>query len=513
MRLDELLSSIALLESSDAAGQSAAVEITGLAYDSRTVTGGELFFCISGFHSDGHEFAPRAVAQGAAALVVERRLSLGVPEVLLESARAAMAPLAAQFYGHPARELRVVGVTGTNGKTTTAYLVRALLEASGMQCGLLGTVKSVVAGEQRSVARTTPEAIDLQRDLRAMLDGGDRACAIEVSSHALELGRADASEFAVAVFTNLTQDHLDFHDSMEDYFLAKRKLFVPASGAAPKVSVVNVDDPYGARLAGEIDGARTFALERAADYRASDVSCAFDGCRFTLHTALGERALALPMPGRFNVANALGALAAAHALGADFDLLVETLARGVHVPGRFEPVDAGQDFAVLVDYAHTPDSLENVLRAAGELVDSDGRVICVFGAGGDRDRGKRPLMGEIATRLADLVFVTSDNPRSEDPEAIISEIFSGICESGDVPRARGDAAAPTGRGNGHTVNGIPDRRAAIESAIEQARAGDVVVIAGKGHEQGQEFEDGRKIPFDDVAVAREALGAGGVGVR
>jgi UDP-N-acetylmuramoyl-L-alanyl-D-glutamate--2,6-diaminopimelate ligase len=482
MRLDALIAA-------DPAGEAAGVEITGLAYDSREVAPGDLFFCVSGFRSDGHEFAVEAVRAGAAALVVERPLDLCVPEVLVRSARAAMAPAAARFYGEPARELRVVGVTGTNGKTTTAYLVRALLEATGAQCGLLGTVKSVIGGEERQVARTTPEAIDLQEDLRAMLDGGDRACVMEVSSHALELGRADAIPFAAAIFTNLTQDHLDFHASMEDYFQAKRRLFVPDAGAErPVFSVVNVGDPYGQRLAQELEGVRTFALDAAADYRASALRCGFDGCSFTLDTPVGRRELALPLPGRFNVANALGALAAVHALGADLDVLVAALERGVRVPGRFEPVQAGQDFAVLVDYAHTPDSLENVLRAARELVEPGCRVLCVFGAGGDRDRGKRPLMGEIGARLADVAIVTSDNPRSEDPERIIEEIMTGV---------GGDSRAH--------VRTIADRAAAIDAAVAGARRGDVVVIAGKGHEQGQEFAGARKVPFDDVEVARAAL--------
>ena len=429
MRLDGLIAA-------ELAGEAGGVEITGLAYDSRDVAPGDLFFCVSGFRRDGHEFAAEAVRAGAAALVVERPLDLGVPEALVESARAAMAPAAASFYGDPAHELRVLGVTGTNGKTTTAYLVRALLEATGVQCGLLGTVKSVVGAEERMVARTTPEAIDLQADLRAMLDGGDRACVMEVSSHALELGRVDAIAFAVAVFTNLTQDHLDFHASMEDYFQAKRRLFVPV---APAVSAVNVGDAYGRRLAGEIDGAITFAVEAPADYSATDLRCGLDGCRFTLSTPAGRREVALPMPGRFNVANALGALAAADALTGELDVLVAALERGVRVPGRFEPVDAGQQFAVLVDYAHTPDSLENVLASARELVTEageHGRVLCAFGAGGDRDRGKRPLMGAIAARLADVAIVTSDNPRSEDPQLIIEEILAGVPPSAGRARAR-----------------------------------------------------------------------------
>jgi UDP-N-acetylmuramoyl-L-alanyl-D-glutamate--2,6-diaminopimelate ligase len=510
MRLDALIAV-------DPAEETAGVEVTGLAYDSREVAPGDLFFCVSGFQSDGHRFAPEAVRAGAAALVVERPLGLGVPEVLVASARAAMAPAAARFYGDPARRLRVVGVTGTNGKTTTAYLVHALLEAGGEQCGLLGTVKSVIGGEERQVARTTPEAIDLQEDLRAMLDGGDAACAMEVSSHALELGRVDAIAFAAALFTNLTQDHLDFHADMEEYFQAKRRLFLPAAGSpspSPAVSVVNVGDSYGRRLAREIDGVRTFALDAPADYSATNLRCSFDGCSFTLHTPRGKREVTLPMPGRFNVANALGALAAAHALGGELDVLVAALERGVRVPGRFEPVEEGQEFAVLVDYAHTPDSLENVLRAARELVEAgeEGRVLCVFGAGGDRDRGKRPLMGEIAARLSDVAIVTSDNPRSEDPEQIINEILDGVAgnggEVGAFRGARSPTRAETGQGGGHAqVRAIVDRQAAIEQAIADARRGDVVVIAGKGHEQGQEFADGRKLPFDDTAVARAALGA------
>jgi UDP-N-acetylmuramoyl-L-alanyl-D-glutamate--2,6-diaminopimelate ligase len=507
MRLEALTGALAALVGSRPPERGGAVEISGLAYDSRSVAPGSLFFCVTGYRADGHDFAPAALAAGASALVVERRLGLGVPEVLVESARAAMAPVAARFYGEPARELQVVAVTGTNGKTTTSYMARALLEASGRQCGLLGTVKSVVGGRERPVARTTPEAIDLQADLRAMLDGGDRACVMEVSSHALELGRVDGVRFAAAVFTNLTQDHLDFHPSMEHYFLAKSRLFKPGPGGEPPgISVVNVADAYGRRLASEVEGVRTFAVDAPADYSAVDVSCGFGGCRFTLRTVAGEHEVFLPMPGRFNVANALAALAGVHGLGGELETLLGALERGVPVPGRFEPVDEGQDFAVLVDYAHTPDSLENGLRAARELAEGDGgRVICVFGAGGDRDRGKRPLMGEIAARLADVVFVTSDNPRSEDPERIIAEILAGV-----VPSARdggeGAGALPAGRAAPH-VRSLSDRRAAIAEAIASGERGDVVVIAGKGHEQGQELAEGRKIPFDDVAVAREALGA------
>jgi len=471
----------------DVMGEGAAdVEITGLAYDSRSVTEGTLFFCVTGLSQDGHRFAAEAVERGAGALVVERPLELGVPEVGVESARAAMAPAAAAFHGDPTAELDVVGITGTNGKTTTAFLVRALLEAAGRRCGLMGTVTSVIGGTERAVVRTTPEAIDLQRDFRAMVEAGDSACAMEVSSHALALHRCDAIHWAAAVFTNLTQDHLDFHPTMEDYFTAKRRLF--EGDDPPRTAIVNVDDPYGQRLAAELGQAVTFAIDAPADYRATDVRTGLSGARFTLRTPDRELALASPLPGRFNVANVIAAVAAARALGAGHEAIAAAVEDSGRVPGRFEPVEEGQDFAVLVDYAHTPDSLENVLRAARDL--TGGRVVCVFGCGGDRDRGKRPVMGEIATRLADAVVVTSDNPRSEDPEAIIAQIIAG---------ARHDAEV------------VLDRRTAIARAIELAGTGDVVVIAGKGHEQGQELAGGRREPFDDVAVAREALRGAVVG--
>jgi UDP-N-acetylmuramoyl-L-alanyl-D-glutamate--2,6-diaminopimelate ligase len=462
-------------------GDGPAVEIGGLAYDNRAVEPGTLFFCVPGFTRDGHDFAPDAIARGAAALVVARPLGLGVPEVQVEDVRAAMAVAAARFYGDPTGRLPVVGVTGTNGKTTTAFLVRSLLETDGRQTGLLGTVTSVVAGEERATVRTTPEAIDLQRTFREMLDGGDRACVMEISSHALELRRSDRIHVAAAIFTNLTQDHLDFHPTMEDYFRAKRRLF---ASPLTDVKIVNVDDPYGRRLADEWPESVTFGIDTDAQYRAAGVRTGFTGSDCTFRTPDGDVEVHVPLPGKFNVANALGAWAAARSLGAPADVLARALPAAARVPGRFEPVALGQPFAVLVDYAHTPDSLENVLNAAREL--ADGRVIAVFGAGGDRDRGKRPLMGEIGARLADVCLVTSDNPRSEDPEAIIAEILAGT-------------------GGAANVMSDPDRRASIHRAIALAEPGDVVVIAGKGHEQGQEFAGGRKEPFDDVTVAREAL--------
>ena len=450
------------------------VEISGLAYSSQSVTPGALFFCVPGFRSDGHDFAPDAVQRGAAALVTERRLDLGVPEVVVDDVRAAMGPAAARFYGDPTAELDVVGITGTNGKTTTAFLVRHLLEAAGRQTGLLGTVKRVVGGVEEEVERTTPEAIDLQETFRRMRDGGDSAVAMEVSSHALELGRVAGIRFACRVFTNLTQDHLDFHETMDAYFAAKRRLF-----EEPGLSVVNVDDGYGRRLAAEVD-AVTFGIDHEADYRARDIEFDVMGSRFLLESPDGELRIDSPLPGLFNVQNVLAAVAAVRSLGVE-QISLEGFGR---VPGRFEAVDEGQDFGVLVDYAHTPDSLENVLRAAREVTRR--RLHVIFGAGGDRDRGKRPLMGEAARRLADRVVVTSDNPRSEQPEAIIDEVIEGA-----GPEAEREV----------------DRRRAITRVIEEAEPGDVVVIAGKGHEQGQEFENGRKEPFDDVTVAREALRA------
>jgi UDP-N-acetylmuramoyl-L-alanyl-D-glutamate--2,6-diaminopimelate ligase len=458
-------------------------EVSSLAYDGRSVQPGALFFCVRGFTRDGHDFGPEAIAKGAVALVVDHPLGLGVPEVQVDDVRAAMAPAAARFHGDPSARLDVVGITGTSGKTTTAFLVRELLEGAGRRTALLGTVKSVVAGREGTLARTTPEAVDLQAAFAQMADGGDAVCAMEVSSHALELHRADAIHWAVAVFTNLSQDHLDFHPTMEEYFLAKRRLFE----AGPRVGIVNVDDAWGARLAGEMD-VTTVSVEGEADLRAVDVRPGLEGTDFAVVDRGGTRLdLRSPLRGRFNVANAVAAVAVGRALGVGDAAIAAALRTAAPVPGRLQPVEEGQGFAVLVDYAHKPGALESVLDAARDL--TRGRVIVVFGAGGDRDRGKRPIMGEVAGRLADEVVITSDNPRSEDPDAIVAEIVAGV---------------GVGREN---VRVEPDRRAAIELAVSLARDGDVLLVAGKGHEQGQELAGGRKIPFDDVAVAREALRA------
>ena len=471
MRLDEILPGAPA-----AAGE---VEISNLTYDNRAVKPGTLFFCVPGFTRDGHDFASQAVAAGAVALVVERPVDTQAPEIRVEDVRKAMAEAAARFYGDPTATLQTVGVTGTNGKTTTAFLVRALLEADRRQTGLLGTVKSVIGGREYEVQRTTPEAIDLQRTFREMLDHGDVACSMEVSSHALSLHRSDGVHFAAAIFTNLTQDHLDFHHTMEEYFEAKRRLFVDPG---PRTAVVNVDDAYGERLAAELAGPVTFGIDHPATFRATDVDTGLHGTRFTVEAPDGTYELSSPLRGEFNVYNVLGAFATARTLDVPADKAIEAIRTAGQVPGRFEPIDEGQDFAVLVDYAHTPDSLENVLNAARAITTN--RLHVVFGCGGDRDRGKRPLMGEIASRLGDHVIVTSDNPRSEDPDVIIEEILAG--------------AGPDAAHNS-------DRREAIAEAIADARSGDVVVIAGKGHEQGQEFKDGRKLPFDDASVAREVL--------
>jgi UDP-N-acetylmuramoyl-L-alanyl-D-glutamate--2,6-diaminopimelate ligase len=444
----------------------APTDVTDLAYDAREVRPGALFFCVPGQRADGHDFAADAVERGAAALVVERPLDLPVPQLIVESARTAMPVAADVFFEQPTEELLLAGVTGTAGKTTTTFLLWSIFEAAGMKPGLVGTIESRVGGEARPAVRTTPEAIDLQRTFRAMLDAGDRSCAMEATSHGSELGRLERVRFRALAFTNLSQDHLDFHDSMETYFGAKRRLFTehePAPAAA-----VNVSNEWGRRLADELRG-----LDRAPILTYGPTPDA----ELSTHPALERSRLV----GGFNVENVLAAAAVARLLGVPDDAVVEGVAALHGVPGRFESVEEGQPFAVIVDYAHKPAALEAVLRTARELTGN--RLICVFGAGGDRDRGKRPIMGRVASELADLTIVTSDNPRSEEPQAIIDEILSGVVGPAEVE---------------------PDRRAAIATALGGAGEGDVVVIAGKGAEQGQEIA-GRKVPFDDREVAREEL--------
>jgi UDP-N-acetylmuramoyl-L-alanyl-D-glutamate--2,6-diaminopimelate ligase len=460
--------------------QRAPVEISDLAYDTRAVGRGALFFCVPGERHDGHAFAGEAVERGAAALVVERVLALDIPQLVVPDARRAMPRLAVVFFGDPTRQLEVAGVTGTNGKTTTTFLLHSILDAAGRRPGLLGTIESLIGGERRPAVRTTPEAIDLQRAFREMLDAGDRSCALEATSHGSELGRLDGVHFGALAFTNLGQDHLDFHGTFERYFDAKRRLFV--EGRPP--AAVNVGDPYGRRLAAELrslghEPLLTFGPADDADIRPEQLELDASGARLRA----GGIELRTRLRGRFNVENVLAAVAVARLLGIANDAIAAGVEALGGVPGRFEAVDAGQPFAVVVDYSHKPDALENVLRTARELARN--RVICVFGCGGDRDRRKRPLMGRIAGELADVAIVTSDNPRSEDPEAIIAEVLAGAGANLEIE-----------------VN----RATAIERAIAMAQEGDVVVIAGKGHEQGQEFAD-RTVPFDDREVAREALRA------
>ena len=474
--------------------------VRGLAYHTRDVGAGTLFFCIPGLRTDGHEYAARAAAAGAAALVCEHVTEPAITQVLVPSARRALAQMAAGWYGEPSRELIVAGVTGTNGKTTTAHLVAGILDAAGRQSALLGTVVNRIGGRDHPVLLTTAESLELQRMLREMVVAGDQACVLEVSSHALALDRAVGIAFDAVVFTNLTRDHLDFHRDLDDYFVAKRRLFLPDEARnGHAVAIVNAGDAFGRRLAEECrsaygDDLWTFAVAEGAlpsaealEARAVGLDLRADGSSFTLLVPrLGiEERLTLRLAARFNVENALAAATTALALGLPLDAVLEGLAVTQGVPGRFEAVRAGQRFGVIVDYSHTPDSLENALRAARAV--SGGRVLVVFGCGGDRDRGKRPLMGAIGARLAERAFVTSDNPRSEDPMAIIDEIVAG------VPRERLDDLIVE-----------PDRRAAIRQALAEARAGDLVVIAGKGHEQGQTIGD-RRIPFDDREVAKELL--------
>jgi UDP-N-acetylmuramoyl-L-alanyl-D-glutamate--2,6-diaminopimelate ligase len=456
------------------------VEVLDLAYDARTARPGALFFCVPGARFDGHDFAGEAVGNGAVALVGERRVDVAVPQLLVADARAAMAVAADAFFGEPSRELEIAGVTGTNGKTTTAFLLYAILDAAGRRPGLLGTVESRIGGAVRPVVRTTPEAIDLQRTFRELLDAGDRSVALEASSHASVLHRLDRVRFDALVFTNLSQDHLDFHGTLEEYYGAKRRLFV---GGTPPPAAVNIGDPHGRLLADELLTAGrapliTFGFAADAEVRPEGLELSAGGTRLTAAGIEIESALR----GRFNVENLLAAVAAGLLLDVEPGEIKAGVESVAGVPGRFETVDAGRPFTVLVDYAHTPDSLDNVLRTARDLV-AGGRLICVFGCGGDRDRGKRPLMGRIAADLADIVVVTSDNPRSEEPLAIIEDILQGA---------------------GLEVEIDPDRRSAIARALALASPGDVVVIAGKGHEQGQEI-GGRKLPFDDREVVREVL--------
>jgi UDP-N-acetylmuramoyl-L-alanyl-D-glutamate--2,6-diaminopimelate ligase len=464
-------------------------DIRGLAHDSRAVQPGDLFAAIRGFNHDGHRYAAEAVRRGASVLLVDHPLAdVAAAQLIVPDTRAAFAAAAAAFYGHPSRALRVCGVTGTNGKTTTTFLIDAILRDAGRRTGVIGTLgvrRDGAEVEFHATTPTTPEASDLQRLLREMVDAGVQDVTMEVTSHALTLHRVEHCRFVTAVFTNLTQDHLDLHRTFEAYRDAKARLF--AMVEPDGVCIVNADDPYGDAMARASRApVWTYGVERpAARIRAESPAVTPRGTRFVIAWPGGNLPVALPLPGRFNVSNALAAFGVALSRGVAPEKIVRVLETAAGVPGRFEPVDEGQPFAVIVDYAHTPDSLEQVLRLAAGI--SSGRRIVVFGCGGDRDRTKRPIMGRIGTTLADYAVFTSDNPRSEEPEAILREIEAGV-------------------GGARNYTSEADRRKAIEEAMALARPGDVVVIAGKGHETYQIIGD-HVIDFDDRAVAREVLRA------
>ncbi|HZB24342.1 MAG TPA: UDP-N-acetylmuramoyl-L-alanyl-D-glutamate--2,6-diaminopimelate ligase [Gaiellaceae bacterium] len=451
-----------------------------VAVDPTTADSRTLFVCIEGFGLDGHDFAAEAVANGAVAVVAERRLDVGVPQVVVPDTRAALAVIADEFWRRPTEELRVVGVTGTSGKTTTAYLVHSILDAAGLRPGLFSGVE-IQIGDVRCPSHTSsPSVFHLQRRFRAMLDAANATCVVEATSHYSTLRRLDRVRFAALVFTNLGHDHLDFHGTRERYFDAKRRLFI--NGAPP--AAVNVGDAYGRRLAAELarrghERVTTFGLADEADVRPDELVLSPAGA----HIRVGELTLTTPLLGAHNVENVLAAVATARLVGASDDAICAGVARMGGVPGRMESVDAGQPFRVFVDYAHKPEALEAVLRTARAV--TEGRVICVFGCGGDCYRGKRPMMGRIAAELADRTILTTDNPRDEDPLAIVADVVAG----------------------GEPDEVIADRREAIARALQLASDGDVVVVAGRGHEDAQTFEQARRVPFDDREVVRELLGA------
>jgi len=485
-----------LLEAVDvrAAGGNHDVWLEGITYDSRRVRPGFLFVSIKGFKSDGHDYVAQAVKNGAAAVIVEREVELppGMAWALVQDTRHALALLSARFFGYPSTRLKMIGVTGTNGKTTTTSLISAILGASGQKVGLIGTIQNKIGTRVMPVNHTTPESTDLQELLSEMVGEGVDICVMEVSSHALALNRVDGCEFDTAVFTNLTQDHLDFHRDMEEYLGAKLKLFrnlnVPGNNKeTTKYAVINADDPAAERFA-QAAGVLvcTFGVRNKADVYATEVSVSARGVSFTINGKWGRCPLNLKLTGLFNVYNALGAFAATAALGVPTEIIKDALENVRGVPGRFEPVDAGQDFTIIVDYAHTPDGLENILKTARQF--TQGRLITVYGCGGDRDRAKRPIMGSIAAKYSDFQIITSDNPRTEDPAKIIQDIIEGV--------------RPLVKRENYLVE--QDRRKAIGLAISAARKGDVVIIAGKGHEDYQIIGTD-KFPFDDRREAALAV--------
>lgn len=486
MKLRTLLESLPAEWIKEVSGlRGAGPEIHHLAYDSRRVGPGSLFFAVTGFQTDGNRYVAEAVAAGAEAVVSERRRTdeTDLPWIRVDRIRAVMSLLAARFCEEPARRLRLVGVTGTNGKTTTAYLLHSIFSREAPSL-LLGTVEYIVGRRRAKSTLTTPESVDIQTSLREAVDAGCRYGVLEVSSHSLALDRTYGCPIPVAVFTNLSQDHLDFHGTMENYFAAKARLFDSTINPGLRHAVVNGDDVWGGRLAQLVPNAVTYGLSPHNHYRAVDRRITAEGTRLRIVTPRSQFELTSHLVGTHNVYNILAAVAAADVL----DLSVETIREGLaslqRVPGRFEKVPVDRPFTVIIDYAHTPDALANVLKLAREV--TTGRLICLFGCGGDRDRAKRPQMGALAVRLADYVIVTSDNPRSEDPDAIINDIFAGI---------------PAGADN---VERVTDRRLAIRRALETAEPGDLVLLAGKGHEDCQEIA-GHRYPFDERQVVQEVL--------
>jgi len=486
MRLTRIMEGIEYRLSSG----SSDLEITGLAYDSRKVKPGDLFICIKGLKTDGHQFVEQALNNGAAALLAEREIVLvpgQVTVLVTNDTRKAMARMAANFFAHPSRQLRVIGVTGTNGKTTTTHLIQAILQANGARVGIMGTLYAKIGCVEVNLGHTTPEALEIQEFMHLVRQEKGEYLVMEVSSHALDWGRVDQIDFHSAVFTNLTQDHLDYHLTMERYRDAKLKLFAGLSGSTGAFAVINADDPAAdAFKAAAASKYLTYGIDCPADVRARDIATNLKGTRFTAVYGVISLELNIKMIGRFSVYNSLAAIAFALQEGIAPSTIKTALENVEGVPGRFEQVDCGQDFTVVVDYAHTPDGLENILRTARDI--KENRLITVFGCGGDRDKGKRPLMGKIAAQYSDFCIVTSDNPRSEEPEAIIDDIIPGLMAIENSHYAK-----------------IVDRREAIHQAIHLARKGDLVIIAGKGHETYQLVKD-QVFPFDDRLVAREFLG-------
>lgn len=489
----ELKQLTAILDNCEVSGDINKV-ITGMEHDSRKVTAGSLFVCIPGAHVDGHDFVPMAAEKGAAAVLVEKDVvvSPDVAVIKVPDVKAAMQRLAPFFYDYPAQKMRVIGITGTNGKTTMSYLIRSILRRAGFKVGVIGTIQILIEDETLSIHNTTPDVVDLQRVLYNMEQAGMDYVVMEVSSHALAMNRVAGLEFDTAVFTNLTQDHLDYHKTLENYCAAKAKLFelltLPDNVKRGKTAVINIDDAAGQHmLAATKADVLTYAIHSPANIQAVGVDVQANGVSFTARGSFGELPLQLKITGDFNVYNVLGAVGAALAEKIDTAIIKAALEDFTSVPGRFELVDAGQPFSVIVDYAHTPDGLENILKTARQIARK--RIITVFGCGGDRDRTKRPIMGRIAAQLSDVVIATSDNPRTEDPEFILSEVEQGVQPALTATKLH---------------EKITDRRMAIRRAIGLAQDGDIVIIAGKGHEDYQILKD-KTIHFDDKEEARKAI--------